>query len=150
MPCYTNNTDVELGWAACWGGGGGLHGHPITHHTEEAFVGAGATLSAPLFWLSLHAPVPKQIRVCEGFEWDPEVTLRRPVGPTRCWRARSSSCPHPDLFRGPTWLQVWTSLCFPVSSLERRSSKAETAVWGAADICPRKHNKTWGVLRWLL
>lgn len=91
MPCYTNNTDVELGLAAC---GGGLHSHPITHHTEEAFVGAGATLSAPLFWLSLHAPVPKQIRVCEGFEWDPGVTLRKPVSLlARHATDRPAACP---------------------------------------------------------
>lgn len=53
------HTDVELVWGG--GGGGGRWGfHPITCHTEEAFVGSGATLSAPLFWLSLHAPVKQQ------------------------------------------------------------------------------------------
>lgn len=78
------NTDVELVWGGGWGGVG-LHSHPITRHTEEAFVRAGATLSAPLFWLSLHAPVPQQIHVCEGFECNVEVTLRKAVSLTKCF-----------------------------------------------------------------
>lgn len=58
---------------------------PITRHTEESFVGAGATLSAPLFWLSLHAPVPQQIHVCEGCECNIQVNLWKPVSLTKCF-----------------------------------------------------------------
>ncbi len=37
--CYINNTDVGVGW-----GRGVTRSDPILRHTEEAFVGAGATL----------------------------------------------------------------------------------------------------------
>lgn len=40
MQCLVTLITQMWGWA----GVEGLHGHPIRRHTEEAFVGAGATL----------------------------------------------------------------------------------------------------------
>lgn len=84
IPCYI----ITQMWS--WSGVGGRGcgegvTWPITHHTEESFVGAGATLSAPLFWLSLHAPVPQQMHVCEGCECNIQVNLWKPVSLTKCF-----------------------------------------------------------------
>lgn len=159
MLCYTNNTDVELGWV----GWGRLHGHPITHHTEEAFVGAGATLSTPLFLLSLHAPVPKQLRVCEGLEWNAEVILRKPASRTKRlsllfpWPALlacSLSSPDPHFLRGFYLMKpnmstnmdilVFFGFFFAFSSIEFNvvALKGRNSCLRGYRHLPRKYNKT--------
>lgn len=56
MPCYINNTDVGLGW------GRGVTRSPYyTPHWGSLCRCWGHTLSASLFWLALHAPIPQQI-----------------------------------------------------------------------------------------
>lgn len=81
MPWYINNTDVALGW------GRGVTRSPYcTPHWGSLCRCWGHTLSASLFWLSLHAPIPLQILlyVCvRGLECNAEVPQTKPVSLTK-------------------------------------------------------------------